>query len=86
MAKNKIEELQIISDTVCKQFGMASIPVKFNQRLTHNWGLYRYDRIELRSTKSYLSEICFNFVETLLHELAHHLQESSISKKSTWLC
>jgi hypothetical protein len=63
----KLNLLQQTADLCCDVFGLPKIPVKLNKRLKRYYGLYyHYSRIEL--------SIYGLGIDTLLHELAHHLQ------------
>lgn len=64
----EIKQLQEHSDLICEHFGMKKIPVVVNNRLTRTLGLWcGGDRIELNPETG-------RTLETLRHELAHHLQ------------
>lgn len=57
--------LQKLSDRICQHFEMEQIPVQLNIRLKKYLGLYHITHIVVRHTR----------IDTLLHELAHHLEQ-----------
>jgi len=58
-------KLQALSDDICQHFDIPAIPTIINPALKRWGGLYHYD------TSTELKRIN---IDTLLHELAHHLE------------
>lgn len=75
----KRAQLQKIANQVCNQFYMSKLSIEFSDKLTWRYGDYdgTNNRIRIGSGANRF----FHNVDTLLHELAHHLHHYRFENK-----